>query len=111
MKNLLQLAIPLARYLIAALAQPPWSIIVPTLDGVAPVPLHVQRLAERGYNQSEQLATAFCRQTRLPLHTDWFQRQRDNAVAGDIKPHRAPSECRRRLHSQPNRTQQDNFIN
>lgn len=71
------MAVPLARYLIATFAQPPWSTIAPSLDGVAPVPLHAQRLAERGYNQSELLATAFCRQIRLPLHTDWLQRQRE----------------------------------
>jgi len=76
-ENCPELAAPLARYLIATFVQPPWSTVVPTLDGIVPVPLHSQRLAERGYNQSEQLASAFCRQLRLPLQTNWLWRQRE----------------------------------
>lgn len=38
-----------------------------TVDLVAPVPLHENRLRERGFNQSELLAAVLCRQARLPL--------------------------------------------
>lgn len=34
---------------------------------VVPIPLHSTRLAERGYNQAQLLAEAFCRTARLPL--------------------------------------------
>ncbi|MDQ3248198.1 MAG: ComF family protein [Chloroflexota bacterium] len=71
-----ELAVPLARYLTVTFAQPPWPSIHAILDGVVPVPMHPARLAERGYNQAERLAGAFCRQVHLPLQTDWLQRQR-----------------------------------
>jgi ComF family protein len=38
-----------------------------TVDLVAPVPLHENRLRERGFNQSELLAMVLCRQARLSL--------------------------------------------
>ncbi len=38
-----------------------------TVDLVVAVPLHDKRLAERGFNQSELLATVLCRQVGLPL--------------------------------------------
>ncbi len=37
------------------------------VDLVAAVPLHENRLRERGFNQSELLAVVLCRQVRLPL--------------------------------------------
>jgi ComF family protein len=39
-----------------------------------PVPLHPQRLCERGYNQSEHLARALRQNLGLPLLTDTLQR-------------------------------------
>lgn len=36
-------------------------------DAVIPVPLHAQRLKERGYNQALLLAQAVCRHAQLPL--------------------------------------------
>ena len=38
------------------------------------VPLHAERLAERGYNQSELLATAFGQSAGLPCRPDWIAR-------------------------------------
>lgn len=67
----------LARYLIAATQQPPWTEIVPTLDGVIPVPLHDKRLAERGYNQSALLAGAFAERMGLRLTESWLRRERE----------------------------------
>lgn len=44
-----------------------WQNLSAPVDLVAPVPLHEQRLRERGYNQSRLLAEAFCLATGLPL--------------------------------------------
>ncbi len=65
----------LARYLVAAFAHAEWQGVA--IDAVAPVPLHAERLAARGFNQSELLAAEFCRRTGLPLATLWLQRHRD----------------------------------
>ncbi len=69
-----ELAQPLARYLLATLAIPPWPAILPRIDAVIPAPLHARRRAERGYNQATLLARPLCRWMGLPLHTDWLQR-------------------------------------
>ena len=71
-----ELAAPLARYLIAVAQQPPWREVLPEIDGVVPVPLHAQRLAERGYNQSALLAGAFAQHMGLPLAESWLSRAR-----------------------------------
>ncbi len=44
-----------------------------------PVPLHPKRQAERGFNQSEELARHLSRAQRLPLLTDSLVRVRDTA--------------------------------
>jgi ComF family protein len=44
-----------------------WQTRAVTVDLVAAVPLHDKRLRERGFNQSELLATVLCRQVGLPL--------------------------------------------
>jgi ComF family protein len=66
----------LALYLVAALDQPDWAEIVARLDGVAPVPLHAERLRERGYNQAGLLADELCHRRRLALRTDLLQREK-----------------------------------
>lgn len=45
-----------------------------TADCVLPVPIHRRRLADRGFNQSEQLAVPFCQAVELPLITDVLHR-------------------------------------
>jgi ComF family protein len=74
-ENRPELAIPLARYLVATFAQAPWPHLRTAIDAVIPVPLHAQRLQERGYNQAERLASAFCQRVGLPLRPHWLQRQ------------------------------------
>ncbi len=64
----------LARYLVAAFDRADWAQIAPHVDAVAPVPLHAERLRERGYNQAELLAAGLCRQRVLPLRTDLLHR-------------------------------------
>jgi ComF family protein len=66
----------MARYLVAALDRHDWVEIVPRLDAVAPVPLHAERLRERGYNQAELLAQGLCQQRNLLLRTDLLRRER-----------------------------------
>jgi ComF family protein len=70
------LAAPLARYLTANFRRPPWPELAAQIDAVVPVPLHTQRLAERGYNQSELVAAAFCAQVGLTCAPGWLARTR-----------------------------------
>ncbi len=44
---------------------------------IIPVPLHRRRLRERGFNQSELLATEVSRKMDRPMNTTWLQRCRD----------------------------------
>ncbi|MXZ20931.1 MAG: ComF family protein [Caldilineaceae bacterium SB0665_bin_25] len=53
----LELAPILTRYLRALIAAAPWPAILRRVDGIVPVPLHRDRLLERGYNQAALLAT------------------------------------------------------
>lgn len=72
-----ELAPLLARYLVAVFAEEPWTTLPYPITAVVPVPLHEQRLAERGYNQSELLAASFCHVVDLPLQSNWIERTRD----------------------------------
>ena len=44
---------------------------------IVPVPLHSNRLRERGFNQALELARPLARRFRLPLVTDWLERHAD----------------------------------
>lgn len=66
----------LARYMVAAFDRPDWAEIAPHVDAIAPVPLHAERLRERGYNQAELLATGICRQRHLALRVDLLRREK-----------------------------------
>ena len=68
------LAEPLARYLVAAFNEEQWSNARSQIDAVIAVPLHATRQAERGYNQAELLAQAFCRRTDLASRSEWMAR-------------------------------------
>ena len=76
-----ELARPLSRYLVACyqerivphiLAN---TALVP-IDIVIPIPLHSERMKERGFNQAQLLARHFCRAVDLPLAADAIQRVR-----------------------------------
>lgn len=41
---------------------------------VVPIPLHIERQRQRGYNQAERIADAFCKVSRLPLVANALQR-------------------------------------
>ena len=48
-----------------------------TADIIAPVPLHLTRQRERGYNQSELLAREISKSTGIPMATDVLARTRN----------------------------------
>lgn len=78
-ENRPELAEPLARYLVAALLTAPRHPFTSALDVVVPVPLHEVRRRERGYNQSELLARAFCKRSGLPHAPNLLSRERPTA--------------------------------
>lgn len=52
----------------------------PQPGGLLPVPLHARRLRERGFNQSELLASEIAQRLCIPLLTDVLFRTRETAV-------------------------------
>lgn len=72
-----QLAVPLG----AALAQHWQQMPIPTGQPpwIVPIPMHAEKQRQRGFNQSELLAQAFCQQTGLPLLRRGLIRQRATA--------------------------------
>ncbi len=62
-----QLGSNLGRYLRALTFVAPWPAIVERLDGIVPVPLHRERLKERGYNQAMLLAAALSVKSEKPV--------------------------------------------
>lgn len=62
---------PLAGRLAAALTALRWEV-----DLIAPVPMHVQRLAERGYNQAGLLAESLASAVDIPCDSHLLKRQR-----------------------------------
>lgn len=53
-----------------------WQAQGIAVDGVIPVPLHAERVRQRGYNQSALLAEVLCDRLGLPLHENVVQRVR-----------------------------------
>ncbi len=70
-RGITRLARPLSAYLIAYLASHPIAF-----DCLVPVPLHPERQAGRGYNQSELLAIQVGKVRKLPVRTDLITRVR-----------------------------------
>lgn len=79
-----QLARPLGYWLGQAwLAFPPSrhrSVIV------VPIPMHKSKQQQRGYNQADLLARAFCRATRLPLNSQGLVRTRATDAQFGLSP-------------------------
>lgn len=63
----IQLGSSLGRYLVAATEAAPWPAILSSLDGIVPVPLHRDRMLERGYNQAGLLAGALAAKSATPV--------------------------------------------
>ncbi|MFN5515338.1 MAG: ComF family protein [Cyanobacteriota bacterium] len=53
---------------------------------VVPIPLHPDKLKERGFNQAELLAQGFCRLTRYPLHPQGLLRVKNTAALFALDP-------------------------
>lgn len=68
---------PLARWLGARLAELAHEAL-PTFaaEVVVPVPLHLEKQRQRGFNQAELLARAVARELRLPLETRAIERRK-----------------------------------
>jgi len=61
-----------------------WRRYADPVDVVVPVPLHVTRLRERGYNQAALLAREMARQAGLPLDERTLTRQRATVSQVDL---------------------------
>ena len=69
-----ELAPGLARYLRAVTAETPWPSLLYAMDGIVPVPLHRDRLDERGYNQAGLLASCFAEEAGTPVFEESIMR-------------------------------------
>jgi ComF family protein len=56
----------------------------PEGDLIVPLPLHPARLAERGFNQSVEIARPLARALKLPLELDGCTRSRDTAPQASL---------------------------
>lgn len=79
-ENRPELAPLLARYLVTVFRSDLRAHLSQPIDLVVPVPLHEQRLRERGYNQAELLASALARAEHLALGGDCLLRIRSTAT-------------------------------
>lgn len=70
--------------LLATLAMPVFNNIERPM-ALIPVPLHTQRLRQRGFNQSLELATYWGKQTQVPVLKNALMRQRATQVQSELK--------------------------
>lgn len=70
------------RALVAAWQHEPMPLPVPQL--LLPVPLHVRRLRQRGYNQALELARPLAGHLGVPLRHDLLQRARGTAAQTEL---------------------------
>jgi ComF family protein len=74
----------LSRVLGGYLAEHIMELDDPLPDVVVPVPLHVSRLRERGYNQSLEIARFVAGRLRIPLDRQGVQRLRPTAPQAEL---------------------------
>lgn len=81
-----ELAAILARYLFASFQCYPWIDLYDLIDAVTPVPLHAQRLEERGYNQAGLIAETFSEYVKIPFAPTLLERHQytDSQVGKNI---------------------------
>lgn len=63
-------------YPLAELMCQQWPHLLAAVDLIVPVPLHAQRLQERGYNQSALLGQHLAHYTKVPCSSEALQRTR-----------------------------------
>lgn len=61
---------------------------------VIPLPLHVEKQKERGFNQAELIAKAFCHITRYPLHNEGLVRIRNTDALFNLNPQERQSQIK-----------------
>lgn len=66
----------------------------PGVDAIVPVPLHVARERNRGYNQAREIARFAARDVELPVHDRLVRRNRETAEQASL----AAGARRRNLH-------------
>ena len=79
-----QLAQPLGQLLAEAWSAAPLGL--PKSLSVIPIPLHTAKQKQRGFNQAELLAAAFCQQTGLPLLRHGLLRIRETEALFGLSP-------------------------
>jgi len=84
-QNQPRLAQPLGQWLGQAWQENPISRIAPHLV-VVPIPLHSDRQSQRGFNQAELIAKAFCQMTGLPLWPQGLVRTRATQAQYTLSP-------------------------
>ena len=79
-----QLAQPLGQLLAEAWSAAP--LVLPKSLSVIPIPLHAAKQKQRGFNQAELLAVAFCQHTGLPLLPHGLLRVRETEALFGLSP-------------------------
>jgi len=82
-ENQPQLARPLGTWLAQAWMKSPHSQVKPV---VVPIPMHADKLKQRGFNQAELLAESFCQYTGLPLNRRGLERVRATEALFGLSP-------------------------
>lgn len=73
-----------ARVLGELLAEAALAAEAPLPEVLVPVPLHWERLRERGYNQAAEIARQAARRLRLPMRSRCLERRRDTAAQSGL---------------------------
>lgn len=82
-ENQPQIARPLGIWLAKAWLNSPFAT---SKVIVVPIPLHINKQKQRGYNQAELIAQSFCSVTGLKLHQQGLIRQKDTAAQFNLSP-------------------------
>ncbi|MEG4028811.1 MULTISPECIES: ComF family protein [unclassified Microcoleus] len=90
-----QLAKPLGGWLAEAWLSFP-ELAIDNLT-VVPIPLHQEKLKERGFNQAELLAESFCEVTGLPLQRHGLERVKNTQALFALTPQQRQAEMKNAL--------------
>ena len=90
-----QLAQPLGGWLAEAWLSFP-ELAIDNLT-VVPIPLHQEKLKERGFNQAELLAESFCELTGLPLQRHGLERVKNTQALFALTPRQRQAEMKNAL--------------
>jgi len=63
---------------------------LPDVDLIIPVPLHMIRYLERGYNQAEIIARELARSIDKPMYTNYLKRKRNTKPQKDLSDKQRP---------------------